>query len=240
MVAEVKRIAPVNAPEKLRGKISVISGDGFGASAAIARLFMEHGAKVAIMGSEDRVRDPEDFHRRSLARFGKTDILVINAGGSAPDTQRVPKRYPDVFAKDAFHAVKIGLPFLAGGASIVLTTPCLADAGALGRSAQAVYQQAMRYFVRVFSSECSRLGIRVNSVVPSQTAMAADCGRARALVADSIRDVAHATLFLASDESRSITGEEIVAADPLSLQPGPPFLPRINDPSRNGGIRLAT
>jgi NAD(P)-dependent dehydrogenase (short-subunit alcohol dehydrogenase family) len=231
MIAEGMPEAVRNASGKLCGKISVISGEGYGTGAAIAKLFREHGAKVAMMGSNEHVLesavprhcpdslgyvgdpgsvgDLENFHYRAMARFGRPDILVVNAGGSASIQGQFPSQIPRYLARDVFHAVRIGLPFLADGAAIVLTTPSLAEAGEAGILSQAECEQAIRFFVRVFSSECSRMGIRVNAVVTSRTAMAAAGGQATALITEAIQDVARAALFLATDEARMINGEEI-------------------------------
>lgn len=89
---------------KLAGKVAVITGGGSGVGKAVARLLLQHGARVVIAGrSADKLRlaeadlgagdnlltvptdvtDPaqcENLVRTTLERFGPIDLLVNNAG----------------------------------------------------------------------------------------------------------------------------------------------------------------
>ena len=198
-----------------------------GGTCATAHTDMTDGAAVAAAFAA------------CAARFGGLDILVNNVGGSHPGgaadmPEEVWDRQIDFNLKTAFlgckHAVPLmeargggaivnlssiaGLRMLAGRAHIAYTA---AKAGVIGLSKSVAIQGAAR-------------GIRCNTVVPGlmhtplvEHRLLAQLGAndAAALIArrnaqvpmgrmGDAWDVAHAVLFLVSDEARYVTGQEIV------------------------------
>ena len=106
----------------LKGKVAIITGAASkrGLGLAAARLFAEHGARVAILDLDlgaareaahllkgrghlglkcdvTRRKDCEKAAARVLARYGRVDILVNNAGITSP--QRVMDVTDDSYAK---------------------------------------------------------------------------------------------------------------------------------------------
>ncbi len=172
-----------------------------------------------------------------LARHGHLDVLVNNAGialtGSAEDTtladwqrtQRVNLDAVFLGTREAIRAMK------ARGGSIVNISSI---EGIVGEPLTAAYNASkggVRIFTKSAALHCAAegYGIRVNSVHPgfiltpmvenALAGMPAEQAAAfHARIIDSIpvramgepRDIANGVLFLASDESRYMTGTELV------------------------------
>jgi NAD(P)-dependent dehydrogenase (short-subunit alcohol dehydrogenase family) len=163
--------------------------------------------------------------------FGKLDIVVNNAGISGtyqPDLTSTEAwdRVMDINAKGVFLGMKHGVPALkrAGGGSIVNISSI---SGFVGQHAIHMAYNASKGAVRIMTKTAAVQyavdNIRVNSVHPGMLpAMRSSIGsanpewRAKMLKAVPLRregrveEVAHAVLFLASDEASYITGTELV------------------------------
>ena len=223
--------------------------------AAEARLFAQEGCKVAIgdlredegqkVEAEINETGGECIYLRldvideaswqaalaaTVARFGKLNILVNNAG--IYRTERVEEtsvelwdQVMEINAKGVFLGTKHAIPELrqAGGGSIINIS---STAGLVGSNISAAYSAskgAVRLFTKATAIQYAQDGIRANSIHPGtiQTDMTA------ALLADPSHyqerldrtplrrigkpeDVAYGALFLASDESSFMTGSELV------------------------------
>ena len=254
---------------RLDGKVALISGGARGQGAVEARLFAREGAKVAIgdileaeglqveaeineSGGECLfvrldVTSAEDWLRAvesTVARFGKLDVLVNNAGiGSprGPDGQRASienlteeqwDRVMDVNAKGVFLGTKYAIPEMrkAGGGSIINISSI---AGLVGgtTTAYGASKGAVRIFTKATAIQYAKDGIRANSVHPGviETDMTADmladeAGRRANLARHPIgrlgtaEDVAYGVLYLAADESSFVTGSELVIDGGLTAQ----------------------
>jgi len=103
----IPNAATMTAPFDLTGKVALVTGAGTGIGRRCARLFAEHGADIALSGRKvdaleataamvretgrraevlpADVKDPaacEQLVADTVARFGRLDILINNAGGS--------------------------------------------------------------------------------------------------------------------------------------------------------------
>lgn len=173
-----------------------------------------------------------------LQRFGRIDVLVNNVGGSARGgpvemSEEVWDAQVDHNLKSVFLACKHTLPHMlaqGGGAIVnVSSTSGLRWTGA-AQVAYAATKAAVIQLSRVLAVQYAGQGIRVNTVVPGQLhtpmvearlAGQRAGGDVQQLLAQRQsrialpfmgdgRDTANAALFLASDESRFVTGTEIV------------------------------
>ena len=163
--------------------------------------------------------------------FGSLDILVANAGiakplpASAVDEAHINEQF-DINFKGVFFTVQKALSIMQNPASIVLITSCLNETGMPGMSIYAASKAAVRSLARSLSAELVEKGIRVNAVSPGpiETPIYGKLGMpAEALQVMSTQwigkipmerfgqadEVAKAVLFLASDDSSFMLGEEI-------------------------------
>jgi len=164
------------------------------------------------------------------AAFGKLDILVNNAGisGSGPDTMSVTvwDTVMNINAKGVFLGMKYAIPPMqrAGGGAIVNISSI---SGFVGQDRIHMAYNASKGAVRIMTKSAAvqyaKDGIRVNSVHPgvmppmrTSQASADPEWRAKMLRViplkreGRVEEVAHAVLFLASDEASYITGTELV------------------------------
>jgi NAD(P)-dependent dehydrogenase (short-subunit alcohol dehydrogenase family) len=133
-----------------------------------------------------------------------------------------------VNVKGTVFTVQLGLPLMRDGGSIILTG---STTGSMGTPAFSIYsasKAAIRNLARSWALDLKGTGIRVNVLSPGATATPgllnalARSGQKDAMIAGLIEqtplrrmadsdDIADVALFLASDDSRSMTGSEIFA-----------------------------
>lgn len=193
----------------------------------------ELGAGVLIIPSDagdgaDQKRVAETVRQA----FGGLDILFVNAGivELAPIEQVDEAAFNRNFAnnvKGPYFLVQALLPIFANPASIVLNTSVNAHIGMPNSSIYAATKAALLSMARTLSGELISRGIRVNAVSPGpiSTPLYGKLGLSEAnlkAAAASIQsqiplghfgkpaDIAHAIVFLASDESAFTVGSEFV------------------------------
>ena len=183
--------------------------------------------------------DVQEMVQACLDRFKRIDILVNNVGGSEPgnpvtQTEEAWDRQIDFNLKTVFLGCKYVLPVMeAQGQGAIVNISSVAglrntkDRTHVGYSAS---KAAVIQFSRSTAGAYARKGIRCNTVVPGlmhtplveyRLARQLAGNDAQALIAQRNAqvpmgrmgtgwDVAHAVLFLASDEAGFITGTELV------------------------------
>jgi len=171
-------------------------------------------------------------------RFGRIDILVNNVGGSYPGgavtlSEEDFERQISLNLKTVFLGCKFVIPIMEaqGGGSIVnmASTAALRWAGS-PHVAYAASKAAVIQFSRMTAVQYAPKNIRVNTIIPGQlhTPMVESrlAGQRTGGDVEGLlnsrrnriplgfmgdgRDTAYASLFLASDEARFITGTEIL------------------------------
>jgi 3(or 17)beta-hydroxysteroid dehydrogenase len=181
----------------------------------------------------DVTREP-DWERAvaaAMSRFGKLDVLVNNAGiggaGRVEDTTLEEwHRVMEVNATGVFLGTKAAIPALrrAGGGAIVNISSQL---GLVGMDDSSPQYQASKGAVRLLTKhtalQYAKEGIRANSVHPgpivtpmTEKRRADPTIRARMVSRIPLgrygeaEEIAYGVLYLASDESRFVTGSELV------------------------------
>ncbi len=169
--------------------------------------------------------------KAAVSAFGKLDVLVNNAGISGtydPDmlSSAAWDKVMAVNAKGVFLGMKYAIPLMkqAGGGAIVNISSISGFVGQDGvHMAYNASKGAVRIMTKTAAVQFAADGIRVNSVHPgfmppmrTSKTSADPTWRAKMVAAvpmkraGRVEEVAHAVLFLASDEASYITGTEVV------------------------------
>jgi NAD(P)-dependent dehydrogenase (short-subunit alcohol dehydrogenase family) len=243
---------------RLAGQTALITGGGTGMGRAIALAFSREGAGVTVAGRRveklrevvseiekqggqalavscdvTQSKDAERTVRETVARFGRLDVLVNNAGALHISTvESIPEEDWDrimlVNLKGPFLMSRAALPALrkAGGGSIINIGSILGLVGMKGRAAYATSKGGVTQLTRAMAMDHAHEKIRVNCICPAlvETELIRDLfgsgteGEAvrRSRIAQiplgrigRPEDVADMAVFLASKESSWVTGVAI-------------------------------
>lgn len=208
----------------------------------------EGGKATAFAADAARESDIKAMVDACLTEYGRIDVLDNNVGiaevGSVVEVEE--KDWDRVFAvnlKSAYLAMKHVIPVMAkqGGGSII-NISSIASIRHLGVSyvTYATTKAAMNQMTRTTAVEFAPQSIRVNAILPGlmKTPMVEhSAGLAASYAKGDVEemwrrrdaqvpmgymgegwDVANAALFLASDESRYVTGIELVVDGGLTLK----------------------
>ena len=188
--------------EQLNGRVALVTGASRGIGAAVARsldaagvrlgLASRSGDDLGIDGAVARpcdVRDPlalEALVAATVERFGRLDILVVNAGvgGYGPFLELPPDQLEemiDVNVKGALYTVRAALPHLLRSETPDLVT-IASEAGRRGLPYEATYcasKFAQVGLTRALDHELREHGVRCTNVCPGGVATDFAMGRGR-------------------------------------------------------------
>ncbi len=210
---------------KLDSKVALVTGASRGIGAAVAQSLADAGADVSLasrsgddLGIQGAValptdvRDPdavEALVAATVDRFGRLDILVVNAGVGAygpfldlPADQM--EEMIDVNVKGALYSIKAALPHLIESNAADIVTVA-SEAGRRGLPLEAVYSAskfAQIGLTRALDHELREQGIRCTNVAPGGVATDFAMGRGRTPEMPELegmmspKDVAEVVLFV--------------------------------------------
>jgi len=216
------------------GKITISDTDEVRGKRVAEEIKGKGGEALFVKHDVTREADWREIIRTTLDRFGKLDILVNNAGvmlwKNIVNTSLEEWRWlMGVNLEGVFlgtkHAMEAMKP--TGGGSIVNISSVAGLVGTLDTSAYHASKGGVRLFSKAAAFECSKAGydynIRVNSVHPGviKTPMVEELLKDEEKMRTALswhlvgrfgepEDVAYGVLYLASDESKFVTGSELV------------------------------
>ncbi|HYK04964.1 MAG TPA: SDR family NAD(P)-dependent oxidoreductase [Thermoanaerobaculia bacterium] len=212
----------------LAGKVAIVTGASSGIGKKTAELLTAQGARVvAFARSAGDVRgdvaDPEAIERlfaETEARYGPCEILVNNAGmiDVAPLVETDLARWRRMFAvnvEGVYLACRRALPsMLERGAGAIVNVASIS--GVVGPEkfpgwvSYCAAKGAVISLTEALAVEIKDRGVRVNAVSPGSvdTPMWAEAsgGAPAAMTAE---EIAETILFLASDRSRPMNGQNL-------------------------------
>jgi NAD(P)-dependent dehydrogenase (short-subunit alcohol dehydrogenase family) len=211
------------------GATVVISGrheaEGKALEAELRGLGTQAAFIQADMRREDDVRDLVD---QTVARFGRLDVAVNNAGTEGkpgPITDQTPDSYTAMFDTNVLgtllslkHELRVMQP--QGSGSVVNISSTMGERGATNLSLYTASKHAVEGLTKSAALEAAAFGVRVNAVAPGPTETAmldrltgTPDKKAAFYAAVPLKrgakpeEIADAIVFLASSKASFVTGQ---------------------------------
>jgi NAD(P)-dependent dehydrogenase (short-subunit alcohol dehydrogenase family) len=214
----------------LAGRLAIVTGAAQGIGRAIAEAFVAFGAEVAACDRDGErlasldvgVREVLDVRDANavaafVARLGRVDVLVNNAGG----TFRAPfmevsgggqQSLVDENFSSVTHFVRACVPKMDRGGSIINITSIEAHRAGPNFAVYSAMKAAVENLTKSLALELSERRIRVNCVAPDDIptpGVGPIAVKTPLPNQGDVDDVAGAAVFLAGDLSRFVTGTTI-------------------------------
>jgi NAD(P)-dependent dehydrogenase (short-subunit alcohol dehydrogenase family) len=223
--------------QRLLNKVAVVTGASGRLGRAVVQKFVSEGAKIVVFarsrgrldelaslaparivvvpGDVTRPADLELLRDTTLRRMGTIDILVPAAERfqSAGLAESTPDLVAEIFAvnfQGALETIRTLERHLSSPASIVLPTTSLTEEPRAGWGAYTASKAALASLARSLATELAPRRIRVNCVAPAWRETPLEPKTTPAQKSPPAADAAQTVLFLASDESAGITGQQVM------------------------------
>lgn len=197
------------------------------------------GESLVLASDAGSVADIEALMAQMRSHFGALDILFLNAGvaRALPFLQTSEQQFDemmDINVKGVYFTIQKALPLLSAKSSVIVTTSITNQLGSPNFSVYGASKAALRSLVMSLALDLIGRGIRVNAISPgpiatpifgkfglSEEGRSATVNRIQekspARRFGEPEEIARVALFLASDESSYIVGDEIVVDGGMSL-----------------------
>jgi 3-oxoacyl-[acyl-carrier protein] reductase len=201
-----------------------------GADAVVAEITKGGGKAVAVGGDVSKAAEAKGLIDAAIKHFGRLDVLVNNSGvyEFAPIEAVTEEQFHRIFNINVLGAILVtqaAMKHLGEGGSIINIG---SGVSRLTPAASTVYtgtKGALDVITGVWAREFGPKGIRVNTINPgmvdtegTQTAGFIGSDFEKTLVAQAplgrtgkVTDIAPIAVFLASDDSGWLTGEQLLA-----------------------------
>ncbi|MEC0271205.1 SDR family oxidoreductase [Paenibacillus anseongense] len=196
------------------------------AEEVVASIKQNGGEALPVQADISRVSDIEQLFQTTLAAYGQIDILVNNAGIMITKPLAVmteedfDKQYA-INVKGTYFAIQQALKYMNKGGRIINFSTSVAGMMFPTYSAYAGTKGAVEQITRQLTKELGPAGITINAVAPGPVNTELfTVGKSEQQIQGIANlnafgrlgepeDIAGAVLFLASEESRWITGQTI-------------------------------
>jgi 3-oxoacyl-[acyl-carrier protein] reductase len=203
-----------------------------GADRVVAEITKAGGKAIAVQGDMSKSADVERLFGETKKAFGQVDVLVNNAGVYKfdPIEQVTEQEFHREFNTNVLGpllAIREAVKYFGPKGGSVINISSVASANAMPQtSIYSATKSALDSVTRVLASELGPRQIRVNAIAPGgvdtegvQSAGVKGSDMEKAMVAQTPlgrfgepEDIARVAVFLASDQSRWLTGERITAS----------------------------
>jgi len=203
-----------------------------GADRVVAEITKAGGKAIAVQADMSKSADVERLFGETKKAFGQVDVLVNNAGVYKFDSieQVTEQEFHREFNTNVLGpllAIREAVKYFGPAGGSVINISSVASANAMPQtSIYSATKSALDSVTRVLANELGPRQIRVNAIAPGgvdtegvQSAGVKGSDMEKAMVAQTPlgrfgepEDIARVAVFLASDQSRWLTGERITAS----------------------------
>lgn len=260
---------------KLKGRVALVTGASRGIGTGIAKCMARDGADVvvnyfrseepaqqvvkeihalgrnaiAIKADVGEYQEVKSMVEQAIAKFGKVDIMVANAGIGGPSSRlidNVPQEFYEVInnhLNGSFNCAHVILPYLRtyDRGDIQFISSRNTETYPAYTGAYTAAKSGIDALTKVLAKEERYNGIRVNAVAPgmvetdmSREGITSVTGKEDMREVDKDlpygrliqpEDIGNLCAFLASDEASHISGEVIYVRGGVGAEPSPFYLP---------------